>query len=109
MSNVPVRSSRQLVIIPSYNTGAKLEETVSAALRFWEPVWVIIDGSTDGSGEQLKAQEAMPDRLRIITLPENQGNDHHQRREPDEPGPHPGAGIRFGFPLDPQGIERWFL
>lgn len=43
----------RLVLIPSYNTGAKLLETVTEVLRRWQPVWVVIDGSTDGSGETL--------------------------------------------------------
>ena len=42
-----------LVLIPSYNTGAKLAETVAEAWRCWQPVWVVIDGSTDGSDEAL--------------------------------------------------------
>lgn len=36
-----------VVIIPSYNSGAKLLETVIEARRHWAPVWVVIDGSTD--------------------------------------------------------------
>lgn len=39
-----------LVLIPSYNTGPKLLETVTGALCHWPDVWVVIDGSTDGSG-----------------------------------------------------------
>lgn len=39
-----------LVLIPSYNTGAALlERTVRSALSQWQDVWVVIDGSTDGS------------------------------------------------------------
>ena len=62
-----------LVLIPSYNTGTKLVETVSEALRFWQPVWVIIDGSTDGSETQLAKLKVAHGALRVITLPRNEG------------------------------------
>ena len=40
---------RPLILIPSYNTGPILERTVTAVLALKTPVWVVIDGSTDGS------------------------------------------------------------
>ena len=43
-------SGTHLVLIPSYNTGPVLRPTVEAALAAWQPVWVVIDGSTDGLG-----------------------------------------------------------
>ncbi len=45
---------RPLILIPSYNTGLILRETVSAALALETPVWVVIDGSTDGSPELIR-------------------------------------------------------
>jgi glycosyltransferase involved in cell wall biosynthesis len=51
-----------LVLIPSYNTGAKLLETVAEARQHWAPVWIVIDGSTDGSGDAL-ADQIRPDRM----------------------------------------------
>jgi glycosyltransferase involved in cell wall biosynthesis len=42
-----------LVLIPSYNTGTKLLETVAEARRYWSNVCVVIDGSTDCSGDTL--------------------------------------------------------
>jgi glycosyltransferase involved in cell wall biosynthesis len=60
-----------LVLIPSFNSGAKLLETVTAALRHWQPVWVVIDGSTDGSGERLA--ELAGTGLRVIRRRENGG------------------------------------
>ena len=45
-----------LVLIPSYNTGADLlVKTVTGALRHWADVWVVIDGSTDGSDAAVAA------------------------------------------------------
>jgi glycosyltransferase involved in cell wall biosynthesis len=46
-------SSTHLVLIPSYNPGPKGLETVRAALKQWQPVWVIVDGSTDGTAAAL--------------------------------------------------------
>jgi glycosyltransferase involved in cell wall biosynthesis len=62
-----------LVLIPSYNPGPKLLTTVRAALRYWSPVWVIVDGSTDGSAALLDEMSANNDHLRVLTLPENRG------------------------------------
>ena len=49
----PGLSSTHLVLIPSFDTGPKLFETVAAARARWQPVWVVIDGSTDGSARLL--------------------------------------------------------
>ena len=66
-------SRSHLVLIPSYNTGATLVGTVQAARACWQPVWVVIDGSTDGSAEPLRAMAAADPGLRLLTLPVNQG------------------------------------
>lgn len=64
----------RLVLIPSYNTGpALLAETVRAARAEWAPVWVVLDGSTDGSGERLRDAFAGDPGLRVLELPENRG------------------------------------
>jgi glycosyltransferase involved in cell wall biosynthesis len=65
-------STTHLVLIPSYNPGPKVFTTVRAALEQWSPVWVVVDGSTDGSGERLAAMAAEPG-LRVLLLPENRG------------------------------------
>ncbi|RPJ32229.1 MAG: glycosyltransferase family 2 protein [Verrucomicrobiaceae bacterium] len=66
--------TRPLILIPSYNTGRILRETVAAVLTSSCPVWVVIDGSTDGSPETLRDFEspANPD-FRLLFLPENSG------------------------------------
>jgi glycosyltransferase involved in cell wall biosynthesis len=62
-----------VVLIPSYNTGSKLVETVRDARAQHDAVWVVIDGSTDGSGQALR-QMARSDRgIRIMELARNQG------------------------------------
>jgi glycosyltransferase involved in cell wall biosynthesis len=66
-------SSRQLVLVPSYNTGAKVYETVAAAREAWTPVWVVVDGSDDGTAQGLQAMAAADAGLRVMVLPHNQG------------------------------------
>lgn len=63
----------RLVLIPSYNTGAKVFETVAEARRCWQPVWVVIDGSTDGTGEELMRRAADDTGLRVFLRPRNEG------------------------------------
>jgi glycosyltransferase involved in cell wall biosynthesis len=66
-------SRTHLVLIPSYNTGPKVLETVREALRHWAPVWVVVDGSTDGTGAQLQALAAQEQDLKVMVLAQNQG------------------------------------
>ncbi|MFC5430602.1 glycosyltransferase family 2 protein [Paraburkholderia denitrificans] len=66
-------SSTHLVLIPSYNPGMKVDETVRRAREQWNPVWVIVDGSTDGSAERLSAMAERDPGLRVVVLPRNQG------------------------------------
>ena len=66
-------SARHLVLIPSYNPGARVYDTVRAARRQWTPVWVVVDGSSDGSAAGLQAMAAADPGLRVVVLPENVG------------------------------------
>ena len=66
-------STTHLVLIPSYNPGPKVFATVRAALDQWSPVWVVVDGSTDGSAERLQQMTATQAGLRVLILPYNQG------------------------------------
>jgi glycosyltransferase involved in cell wall biosynthesis len=66
-------SRTHLVLIPSYNTGPRLLETVRAARALWNPVWVVIDGSTDGSGERMLALAREDPGTRVLTLARNCG------------------------------------
>jgi glycosyltransferase involved in cell wall biosynthesis len=67
------RSTTHLVLIPSYNPGPKVYTTIEAALAQWNPVWVVVDGSTDGSAERLTALAAGETGLRVFVLPKNRG------------------------------------
>lgn len=66
-------SSTHLVLIPSYNPGEKLDETVRSARAQWNPVWVVVDGSTDGSAARLQAMAERDPGLHVIVLPANRG------------------------------------
>ena len=69
----PVPSATHLVLIPSYNTGAKVYDTLAQARAHWAPVWVVVDGSTDGTAEALQALAAGDPGLRVWVLPRNSG------------------------------------
>src|SRR6188508_1831857 len=62
-----------LVIIPSYNPGRILFKTVSDARRAWAPVWVVVDGSTDRTGESLMKLAEQDPQLRVMVLERNAG------------------------------------
>jgi glycosyltransferase involved in cell wall biosynthesis len=66
-------SSTHLVLIPSYNPGAKVFETVRNARAMWAPVWVVVDGSTDGTTAELERLADGDHGLRVVVLPENRG------------------------------------
>lgn len=66
-------SPTHLVLIPSYNPGPKVYETVRAARQHWNPVWVVVDGSTDGTAAGLQAMAAEDAGLHVIVLPQNVG------------------------------------
>jgi glycosyltransferase involved in cell wall biosynthesis len=70
---MPASSTTHLVLIPSYNTGERLFQTVLEALERWNPVWVVIDGSTDGTTERMVDMTERYPGLHVMVLPENQG------------------------------------
>jgi glycosyltransferase involved in cell wall biosynthesis len=97
----------RLVLIPSYNTGRKVLETVREARAAWRPVWVVVDGSTDGTDALLREAAAGDPDLEVMVLPENRGKGAavlHGLREAhrrgfthalvmDADGQHPAASI----------------
>jgi glycosyltransferase involved in cell wall biosynthesis len=69
----PVISKTHLVVIPSFNSGRLLADTVAAARACWAPIWIVIDGSTDGSATPIEALAQTDPALRVLRLPRNQG------------------------------------
>lgn len=55
--------------MPSYNTGPILAEAVRDACAAWGTVWIVVDGSTDGSDRLL---DDLPPQ-RVLQLPRNRG------------------------------------
>lgn len=66
-------SRTHLVLIPSYNPGPKVFETVRAARARWSPVWVVVDGSTDDTPRGLRALAQDDPGLRVLELARNSG------------------------------------
>jgi glycosyltransferase involved in cell wall biosynthesis len=66
-------SSTHLVVIPSYDTGPLVYDTVRAARAAWSPVWVVVDGSNDGTAEGLHTMAAGDPGLHVDVLPRNVG------------------------------------
>lgn len=66
-------STSHLVLIPSYNPGSQVYATVRAARAQWAPVWVVVDGSTDGTAAGLMDMSANDPHLNILVLSENGG------------------------------------
>jgi len=69
----PQPSRTHLVLIPSYDTGAQVYATVAAARAMWCPVWVVVDGSTDGTAEGLLHLATGDPGLRVWVLSQNRG------------------------------------
>jgi hypothetical protein len=66
-------SPTHVVIVPSYNPGPRVYATVRAALESWNPVWVVIDGSTDDSPARLEEMVAREPGLKVIVMDKNRG------------------------------------
>jgi glycosyltransferase involved in cell wall biosynthesis len=66
-------SATHVVVIPSYDTGPIVYATVRAARAAWAPVWVVVDGSRDGTDRGLLAMAADDPGLRVDVLAQNSG------------------------------------
>ena len=66
-------SATGLVLIPSYDTGPRLARTIAEARAAWTPVWVVIDGSTDGSLRLAEEMAAGDPGLRVLARARNGG------------------------------------
>lgn len=72
-ASAPERSPTHLVLIPSFNPGRKVFETVQGAREQWNPVWVVVDGSDDGTAEALQEMARTDPGLRVLIRPRNGG------------------------------------
>jgi glycosyltransferase involved in cell wall biosynthesis len=104
---VAERSRTHVVLIPSYNPGRVVYDTVRGARAHWDPVWVVVDASTDATAQGLRDLAAADPGLRVIVLPRNGGKGAavlHGIREAaaqgythaltmDSDGQHPAASI----------------
>ncbi len=66
-------SDTHLVLIPSFNPGGKVRDTVRGARAHWDPVWIIVDGSTDGSAAVLEEMGRADPGLRVLVRATNGG------------------------------------
>jgi glycosyltransferase involved in cell wall biosynthesis len=71
--NAGAPSRTHLVVIPSYNPGPQVYATVRAARAAWTPVWVVVDGSDDGSRAGLEQMARGDAGLRVLALERNRG------------------------------------
>ena len=67
------RSDTHLVLIPSFNPGGKVLDTVRDARAQWDPVWIIVDGSTDGCAAALEEMAPHDPGLRVLVRAHNGG------------------------------------
>jgi glycosyltransferase involved in cell wall biosynthesis len=66
-------SATHVVLMPSFNPGPGVVATVRSARAAWCPVWVVVDGSNDGSAEQLQTLAGADAGVRVIVLDRNRG------------------------------------
>lgn len=66
-------SPTHLVLLPTYNTGPRLRAVVEEALRHWQPVLVVVDGSTDGSERAVLELARREPGLSVLVLARNAG------------------------------------
>ena len=62
---------KPLVLLPTFNSGARLAQTLLEAHSKWKDVWVVVDASTDGSDTE--AEALVLDGVRFLRLAENSG------------------------------------
>jgi glycosyltransferase involved in cell wall biosynthesis len=96
----PNASTTHVVVIPSYDTGPKVYETVAAARAAWQPVFVVVDGSRDGTAEGLQRMAAADPGLRVWVLPHNQGKGAAVQRGIEEAR---AAGFTHALTMDADG------
>lgn len=66
-------SSTHCVLLPSYNSGPMLARVAAAVAERWLPVWIVIDASTDGSGQTVETLCRENPHVRSLVLAKNSG------------------------------------
>ena len=66
-------SATHALLIPSYNSGPIVIDVVKQALAVWQPVWVVIDGSDDGSEVALQELVKAEAQLTVLIHDVNMG------------------------------------
>jgi glycosyltransferase involved in cell wall biosynthesis len=66
-------SHSYLVLIPCYNPGTNVVNVVLAARAQWSPVWVVVDGSSDGSTALLQELAAQHEGIEVFVQTTNGG------------------------------------
>lgn len=66
-------SSSHCVIVPSFNSGCLLEPTIRAVLDHWQPVYLVIDGSTDRSVDVASRLASGNPNLKVVRRGHNGG------------------------------------
>jgi glycosyltransferase involved in cell wall biosynthesis len=62
---------KPLVLLPTYNSGARLAQTLREAHVESDAVWVVVDASTDGSDAE--AESLGLEGVKFLRLPQNSG------------------------------------
>jgi len=73
MSSASSEDTKVVVLIPSYNTGRILKSVVLSALDHHSDVWLLVDGSDDGSFETLQDFPKTQEGFRLIVSKQNRG------------------------------------
>ncbi len=66
-------SKTHVLLIPSYNSGPIVLKVVADCLAVWQPVWVVLDGSTDGTTRMLETFAKKNPGLTVFSHEKNQG------------------------------------
>jgi glycosyltransferase involved in cell wall biosynthesis len=64
---------KPVIVVPSYNPGEMVSEVVTSVVAHGVPVWVMIDGSDDGSPKILESLVKEHANLRLFRYLENRG------------------------------------
>ena len=88
------------ILIPTYNNNGTIATVVREALTYCEDVWVVNDGSTDNTNQQLEEIEG----LHLLGYTQNRGKGYALKtgfKAMVE------AGLRYALTIDADGQHKW--